>query len=247
MRFNEREVRSLGADMTELRADDEEGGDVKFSGYTAKFGVPSHELFFGREKIEPGAFTKTLRKDDIRATWNHDTNLILGRMSAGTLSLEENSIGLRHIISPPDTHWARDAAVSIRRKDVRDMSFAFEVVRDDWGIVDGMPERRLLEVTLLDVSPVAFPAYPNTDVAVRSLLRHEGAKDEEIEGFSDRLAALRDPDLTAVEFRSILDPITRELRDRHSGSGQSPDSQGGQRKARSEARNLALDLQEIEQ
>ena len=247
MRLNEREVRSLSADMTELRADDEEGGGVKLSGYTAKFGVLSHELFFGREKVEPGAFTETLREDDVRATWNHDTNLILGRTSARTLSLEEDSIGLRHLINPPDTQWARDAAVSIRRKDVRDMSFGFKVVRDDWGTVDGVPERRLIKVKLLDVSPVAFPAYPNTDVAVRSLLRHEGANDEEIEGLSDRLAALRDPDLTAVEFRSILDPITRELRGRHSGSGQSPDSQGGQRKARSQARNLALDLQEIEQ
>ncbi len=246
MRLNEREQRSLQSGVAELRAaDDEESG--KISGYAALFNVESDDLFFGSETIKPGAFTKTLQDADVRALWNHDSNFVLGRNKAGTLKLREDSKGLFTEITPPDAHWASDLMESIRREDVTQMSFGFRTVRDEWHSKDDKTERHILEVELFDVSPVTFPAYPQTDVAVRSLLRHEGANDEEIEGLSDRLAALRDPDLTAVEFRSILDPITRELRGRHSGSGQSPDSQGGQRKARSEARNLALDLQEIEQ
>jgi len=245
MRLNEREVRSLDADMTELRAE-EVDGEPRFSGYTAKFNVASHEMMFGREIVAPGAFTKTLQEADVRATWNHDTNLILGRTSAGTLALEEDSIGLRHVINPPDTQWARDGAESIRRGDVSDMSFAFRVVKDDWRTVDGLPERRLLEVALLDVSPVAFPAYPNTDVAVRSLLRHEGAKDEEIEELSGTLESLRDPQLTAVEFRSILDPITRVFRDRQSAPEHRLHSEDGRQGSRSETQRLALDLLEVE-
>jgi phage head maturation protease len=41
--------------------------------------------------------------------------------------------------------------------------------KDEWQTIGGRTIRTLLDVQLLDVSPVTFPAYPDTDVGVRSL------------------------------------------------------------------------------
>ena len=63
--------------------------------------------------------------------------------------------------------------VSMKRGDVSQMSFAFRVAGDDgdhWEQTDeGQVVRTLRNVRLYDVSPVTYPAYPDTDVAARSL------------------------------------------------------------------------------
>ncbi len=68
-----------------------------------------------------------------------------------------------------ETQAGNDALVSIRRGDVDDMSFGFVTIEDEWTQEAGGKEaiRTLKKVRLLDVSPVAFAAYPSTDVAVR--------------------------------------------------------------------------------
>jgi HK97 family phage prohead protease len=64
-----------------------------------------------------------------------------------------------------------DALVSIRRGDVSDMSFQVIAIQVDRTQEAGeeVPTRTLREARLMDISPVTFPAYPTTDVAVRSL------------------------------------------------------------------------------
>jgi phage head maturation protease len=57
----------------------------------------------------------------------------------------------------------------ISRGDVNQCSFGFLTIYDKWVKVDGEWLRTLLEVELFDVSPVTYPAYASTDVAVRSL------------------------------------------------------------------------------
>lgn len=143
----------------EIRAD----GDGNFVGHAAVFNKIGDGLFF-REKIDPGAFKKTIRNDEIVALFNHDPNFVLGRNSANTLNLKEDDIGLRVEITPPDTQWARDLRESMRRGDINGMSFAFMADDDDWD--DDL--RTLKKVTLRDVSPVTFPFYEGTDIAVRS-------------------------------------------------------------------------------
>lgn len=123
------------------------------------------DLGFIKERVAPGAFSTSIQEDDIRALINHDPNLVLGRNRAGTLSLAEDEKGLAIDITPPDTQYARDLMVSIRRKDITQMSFGFEIVDED--INHETNERTIKEVILWDVSPVTFPAYPQTDVYVR--------------------------------------------------------------------------------
>jgi len=128
-----------------------------------------------REVIKPGAFTDALKGSDIRALWNHNPDHILGRSSAGTLRVVEDETGLAIEIDPPDTTCSRDLQVSMQRGDVKEMSFAFSIAEDgDEWVRDpddsGTWTRTISKIDrVYDVSPVTYPAYPDTDIAMRSL------------------------------------------------------------------------------
>ena len=138
-------------------------------GHAAVFDQLSEDLGGFVEKIRPGAFKKTAGEADIRALWNHDPNYPLGRTKSGTLRVWEDEIGLAIELDPPETSYAKDLQESIRRGDVDQMSFGFRTIRDEWDADGETPVRTLVEVQLYDVSPVTFPAYPQTSVAVRAL------------------------------------------------------------------------------
>lgn len=166
----EREIRTTEARL-ELRAAEE--ARARLAGYAALFGRVSDDLGGFREVIEPGFFDQALG-DDVRATWQHDSNFIFGRTRAGTLRLGVDAEGLTAEIDPPDAQWARDALVSIGRGDVDQMSFAFAVREggDRWEERDGYYLRRLLPggcARLYDVAVVTYPAYPQTQVSKRAL------------------------------------------------------------------------------
>jgi len=159
----------------------------KMQGHAAVFGQETDIGGWMREKIEPGAFRASIKKDDVRALFNHDPNYVLGRSTVGTLKMSEDDVGLKISIEPPDTQWARDLAVSIERGDINQMSFAFQVQEEEWVRGDKKePDLRILKkVRLFDVSPVTFPAYDGTDIAMRShdawqkQIEAEEKKDEE--------------------------------------------------------------------
>ncbi|MCE5270828.1 HK97 family phage prohead protease [bacterium] len=150
-------------------------------GYAAKFNAWSETLGgWYREKIQPGAFANSLKANDVRSFFNHDPNFVIGRMSAGTLSLLEDVEGLFMEAELPDTQWARDLAVSIERGDITGQSFQFRVVAQAWKEPDKggnqIAERTLIEVDLIEVGPVAVPAYPDTTVALRSLEQYKAER-----------------------------------------------------------------------
>lgn len=145
-----------------------EGDDSTLRGYAAVFNSLSVEMWGFREQIAPGAFADSVAGDDVRALWNHDTNWVLGRTTNGSLALAEDENGLAFELTPPDTQMGRDALVSIRRGDVSQMSFGFATLEDKWDIDENEQYvRTLLRVKLYEISPVTFPAYPATTVAVR--------------------------------------------------------------------------------
>jgi len=162
------ERRIFNCSGLELRAGDGDDAPPVLTGYAAMFDELSEDLGGFRERIAPGAFAKALG-GDVRALFNHDGNLILGRTKAKTLRLNEDQRGLRVEIMPPDTSAARDLMTSIERGDVDQMSFGFSTLKDSWDDVDGEIVRTLIEVRLYDVSPVTFPAYPQTEIALRSM------------------------------------------------------------------------------
>jgi Escherichia/Staphylococcus phage prohead protease len=162
-----RERRFTG--ICELRAIAPEGGGrAKIAGHAAVSNSLSEELWGFREKIAPGAFKDALAKSDIRALLNHDPNFVLGRTKNGTLRAWEDQTGLAVEIDPPSTQWASDLLVSIDRGDISQMSFAFRVGEESWETVDGIDVRTILTFDeIFDVSPVTYPAYPETDVSIR--------------------------------------------------------------------------------
>ena len=54
-------------------------GPSRIVGHAALFDVLSQDLGGFRERIKPGAFAETLKDDDVRALFNHDPNVVLGR------------------------------------------------------------------------------------------------------------------------------------------------------------------------
>lgn len=152
----------------ELRAIDGDAEKPMIVGYAAVFNQLSDDLGGFREQIAPGAFTKALG-NDIRALFNHDANIILGRTRSKTLRLSEDQKGLRIEIDPPNTATARSVVEALRRGDISQMSFGFRTIKDKWDNVAGKVVRTLIDLDLFDVSPVTFPAYPQTEVALRSL------------------------------------------------------------------------------
>ena len=143
------------------------------SGYAALYNVETVIAGLFTEKIAFGAFSEALKRDDPRALWNHDPNVVLGRKSAGTLTLSEDRKGLHYIVRLNDADpFAESVAARIARRDVTGSSFWFAIdnpeTDEEWepGPRNGLPLRTLKRLRLLDVSPVTFPAYPTASVGV---------------------------------------------------------------------------------
>lgn len=165
-----REVCTFGG-LVEMRAGaGEDDPPPVIAGHAAIYNALSEDLGGFKEKIEPGAFAKTIG-DDIRALFNHDRNIVLGRTRAKTLRVGQDDKGLTVEIDPPDTSQARDVVELIRRRDLSQMSIGFQTLAHKWEENPDTGEmiRTLLEVRLFDVSVVTIAAYPQTQVGLRSL------------------------------------------------------------------------------
>ncbi len=183
MENKENQIERRTITLKELRVVDElptSNVEPVIEGYASVFDSWSEELggeFPFRERVVKGAFEESIQRDDIRALFNHDPNYVLGRNTSNTLSLEEDEKGLRVRITPPQTQWAKDLLVSIKRGDITQMSFGFTVILDRWSYEDNIDIRELLKVKLYDVSPVTFPAYSQTECGIRTIFeRHKEAQ-----------------------------------------------------------------------
>ena len=131
-------------------------------GHAAVFNELSEDLGGFREKINPGAF------DDV---------LDNARTSSGTLKLSTDKRGLKYSFDVPDTTAGRDLLVSMKRGDITQSSFAFQVESDTWNTTSKGEIRTIEKVSrLFDVSPVSIPAYPTANdlsIAQRSRMTHK--------------------------------------------------------------------------
>ena len=153
----------------EIRTDDD--GTVTFEGHAAVFNKVA-DLGWFREKVSPGAFRKTIKEADVRFLYNHDPDSVMARTTAGTLKLSEDKRGLKTkaTLDPDDVDVQR-VVPKLRSGNVSQMSFGFRVIKDEWDEEPddgGTVMRTLKEVELFDVSAVTYPAYAETDAAVRS-------------------------------------------------------------------------------
>ena len=170
------EVRNFEA--SELRIENAESREVV--GYGSVFNSLSENLGGFRERIDERAFDEVL-ENDVRALFNHDSNYILGRTTAGTLSLSVDEKGLRYSVNIPNTSYGNDLMVSLDRGDITQNSFGFIVEEDDWTQdEEGNTIRTIKKVSrLLDVSLVTYPAYPEATIAERSFLKYKTELEKE--------------------------------------------------------------------
>lgn len=161
----ERETRTLKRKI-DVRAAGDSGR--KIGGYAAVFNSETDIGGYFREKIAPGAFAEAI-KTDVRALIDHDSGRVIGRTTAGTLRMVEDEAGLAVEIDLPDTTDGRDLATLIERGDISGMSFGFMVTKQSWDETGDVPLRTIEAVDLFEVSVVAFPAYDDTSIAMRSL------------------------------------------------------------------------------
>jgi HK97 family phage prohead protease len=163
------EIRTVEAGELRVEA---RGMSPVIRGYAIVYNRLSELLGFFREQIAPEAMTRTLAEGlDLRALVDHDTAKPLGRLKAGSLRVETDTHGLRVEIDPPNTTYGHDIVESIRRGDVTGMSFAFRTMPDGdrWDESATPPIRTVVDMQVHEVSVVTFPAYPQTEVAMRSL------------------------------------------------------------------------------
>ena len=137
-------------------------------GYAAVFERIADIGGYFQEKIAPGAFADAI-KGDIRALVEHDMGRVIGRTKSGTLRLQEDGKGLRVEIDVPDTTDGNDLWVLVERGDISGMSFGFRVTKETWDETGDVPVRTIEKLNLLEVSAVAWPAYDDTTIGLRSL------------------------------------------------------------------------------
>lgn len=155
----------------QLRAAGPKG--AKAGGYALMFNKRSSNLGGFVEQVAPSFVDETLSKGlDVLGRYQHDSNMLIGRTTSGTLRLAKDGVGMDYEADLPDTTYARDLQTLLERGDVTGSSFAFRlsVEGDSWGFTEsGFPERTLLNGIIVDVAPVVTPAYPDATAGLRSL------------------------------------------------------------------------------
>ncbi len=171
-------------------------------GYAATFNNDS-EMFYGSwvERIAPGAFD-TVLKDDAVALFNHDPNLILARNGVN-MTLSQDERGLKYTFEAPNTTAGNDLLENLRNGNVKQSSFAFSVGEEKWTYSEekGKPSIRTITKVerLYDVSPVTYPAYPDTTVGQRSFEGIKNELDTKIKAENER----------AIKHRQIQHALTK--------------------------------------
>lgn len=163
--MKENQVRGFLSEFTTR----EDGEQPTIEGYFAVFNSTYDMGFDMSESIAPGAFAKAL-SNDVRALINHDTTLVLGRTSAHTLELREDSHGLwgKITINPKDSD-AMNLYERVKRGDVNQCSFGFNIVNEETEFRDdGSVHWTITEADLHEVSVCTFPAYEETAVSARA-------------------------------------------------------------------------------
>ena len=143
--------------------------DKYIEGYFIRFNEETKLWKGAFEEVDPKAVDDSLKNNDIRCLFNHDTSIVLGRTGNGTLELKKDDKGLfgRVKINQKDKQ-AMDILARIERGDINACSFGFNIIKEDiQNRDDGSVKFILREIDLKEVSPVTFPAYPTTSISAR--------------------------------------------------------------------------------
>ena len=161
------------SEPAEVRAGDD-GFTVE--GYAAVFGSDADIGGHFIERIERGAFTDAIGRDDVVFLINHE-GLPLARSRSGTLELSEDDHGLKiRTQLDADDPDVKAIVPKMKRGDLDKMSFAFRADEQSWDESGDVPIRTITRASLYDVSIVTTPAYDATEIGLRSLQDFQASK-----------------------------------------------------------------------
>lgn len=163
---NEKNERFITAELETRMLDDSDEKLVE--GYASLFDQRYDIAGWFDEVVERGAFDET-DMSDVVLNFNHNNDVILGRTTAGTLTLTVDERGLKFKANLPDTQQANDLYKSIKRGDINQCSFAFIVDEANWVEESEKELRKITKIKkLYDVSITTFGANPKTSVDARN-------------------------------------------------------------------------------
>jgi len=194
---------------SEFRVQDLNGTN-EVEGHAAIYNSGSEDLGGFREMLMPDAF-KDADVSDVRVLKNHNADYILGRTTAGTADVTPVEDGLHYRYTDGGTSYGKDLIISMKRGDITQSSFAFRIAEggDKWEKAsDGVYERRINKIAkVFDVSPVTYPAYPDTTVAKRSIESIETREADELRLAKEREDAERQAEADQREAEIRLKEI----------------------------------------
>ena len=193
------EIRNLLASSTDLVVTRDTGAEPRFTGHAimtnsrTAIGNPMSWGFF--EEVTPTAVTDAIGGVDARFLINHDPSLLVARTTSGDLRLNQDELGCA-VDSDLDQEltYVRDFTRNLEKRRVTGMSFGFQVTSDAWSTIQIESKddkgnvltapaelRTITGFKLYEVSGVTFPAYEDTDAALRALAYSPEAVDRRCE------------------------------------------------------------------
>lgn len=167
------------------------------------------------EQIAPGAFARSLGRATPMLQYDHGQHPLIGSIPLGRITqIEEDDHGLRVRARLSDNWMTEPVRDAIRDGGVTGMSFRFSVPEggERWESRDGVDYRTITAVHLLEVGPVAWPAYTASSVSVRSRQTAAALSDPEVRSEVAALLTLGPDDIRNLMDESpamtgALDPV----------------------------------------
>ena len=159
----------------EVRAEQDEQHGTFITGTPIVFDQAT-DLGWYQETIDRGALNETDLRD-VRFLVGHNTSMIpLARSrnnnenSTMQMTVDDNGMNIRVDLDTENNAEARALYSAVKRGDMSGMSFMFTVDKDSWTDTDtDYPKRLIRSISrVLEVSAVAFPAYPGTSIQAAS-------------------------------------------------------------------------------
>ena len=185
----ERQYRTFSVPLQVRAAEEAEQAKDEYivEGYATTFNDPyrmfTYEGVDYYEQIDRDALTDA-DMSDVLFLYNHE-GMVFARISNGTLTVAPNERGLYIRADLGKTEQSRSMYEQIKAGMVTQMSWAFTIA-DDGDTYDEDTHTRTINrvAKVYDVSAVAYPANPSTDISARSYF--DGVIEEEKKRRSDR-------------------------------------------------------------
>lgn len=159
----------------EVRAEENEQHGTFITGTPIVFDQAT-DMGWYEERIARGALDETDLKD-VRFLVGHNTGMIpLARSrnnnenSTMQMTVNDGGMDIRVDLDTENNAEARALYSAVKRGDMSGMSFMFIVDKDSWADIESdHPKRTITAIRkVMEVSAVAFPAYPQTTIQAAS-------------------------------------------------------------------------------